>query len=80
MIGIELFEQAEIIRLELQKRGFILVKRSDVEVLRMDPALTIEEHDLESFLLNLEKILLDVKRKTANNVASDRSQPVCLIY
>jgi len=57
MIAIELTERAELFRKELLNRGYILVKRSGVEVLRMDPALTIKEQDIESFLDTFEKIL-----------------------
>jgi len=57
MIAIELSGQAELVCKELLSQGFILVKRAGVEVLRMDPALTIEEKDLDSFLTVFEKII-----------------------
>ncbi len=57
MIAIEFTTRAEYIRKELLHQGFILVKRSGVEVLRMDPALTIKEQDIELFLDSLERII-----------------------
>ncbi len=61
MIAIELTKQAERIHKELLNHGFILVKRSGVEVLRMDPALTIEEQDIELFLEIFEEIIRKVE-------------------
>ena len=63
MIGIELTKHAEIIRKELFNRGFILVKRSGVEVLRMDPALTIKEQDIDLFLETFEQIIQNFENK-----------------
>ncbi len=57
MIAIELTNHAELVYNELLKQGFILAKRSSAEVLRMDPALTIEERDINSFLESFEKII-----------------------
>ncbi|MBN1116896.1 MAG: aspartate aminotransferase family protein [Bacteroidales bacterium] len=57
MIGIELHHQADQVFEELFNRGFLLVKRSYAEVLRMDPALTIDESDLDLFVTTFEKIL-----------------------
>ena len=70
MIAIELTKDAEIIRRELLRHGFILAKRSGVEVLRMDPALTIAEQDIDLFLETFEQIVLNIENKkiaTANN-------------
>ena len=61
MIAIEFTKRAEFVRKELLNRGFILVKRSGVEVLRMDPALTIKEQDIESFLEIFKKIIQEVE-------------------
>lgn len=57
MIAIELTRHAEFVHKELLNQGFILVKRSGVEVLRMDPALTIKEQDIKLFLESFEKII-----------------------
>jgi len=57
MIAIELTKDAESVYKELINRGYILAKRAGVEVLRMDPALTIEEHDIESFLETFKQII-----------------------
>ncbi len=63
MIAIEFTEQAEFVRKELLSRRFILVKRSGVEVLRMDPALTIKEQDIESFLEIFKKIIQEAENE-----------------
>jgi acetylornithine aminotransferase len=63
MIAIEFTKRAEFIRKELLNRGYILVKRSGVEVLRMDPALTIKEQDIKSFLEIFEQIIQDVENE-----------------
>ena len=60
MIAIEFFKHAEIIRKELLKNGFIVGKRKGAEVLRMDPALTVDEKDIKSFLDTFERITEDV--------------------
>lgn len=57
MIAIELTRFADIVHRELLNEGFILTKRSGAEVLRMDPALTIKEHDIDSFIESFEKII-----------------------
>ena len=63
MIAIELTKYADLIRKQLLKQGFILVKRSGVEVLRMDPALTINEQDIDSFLETFEQIIQDIENE-----------------
>ncbi len=63
MLVIELTQQADLVHQELLKNGFILVKRWGVEVLRMDPALTVEEKDIENFLYIFEKILRAISSK-----------------
>ncbi|MBI9038301.1 MAG: aspartate aminotransferase family protein [Bacteroidales bacterium] len=61
MIAIELTKHAEFIRKELLSNGFILVKRPDVEVLRMDPALTIKEPDIDVFLEKFKQIIQNIE-------------------
>jgi acetylornithine aminotransferase len=63
MMVVELKSYAGFVRDELLKRGFILVKRSSSEVLRMDPALTIEEQDIDSFIENFKDIIDTVESK-----------------
>jgi acetylornithine aminotransferase len=60
MIAIELTRFAEIVHKELLNQGFILAKRSGVEVLRMDPALTIKEQDIALFLESFKKIIQEI--------------------
>lgn len=42
---------------ELVRRGFIVGKRPGLNVLRLDPALTIEKNDIEDFLIAFEDVL-----------------------
>lgn len=56
MIALEFTRDAEQVRKELVRRGFIVAKRSGHEVLRIDPALTIKENDLDEFLFSLDEI------------------------
>ncbi len=42
---------------ELLKRGFIIAKRPNLNVFRIDPALTVQETDIEEFINNFEEIL-----------------------
>jgi len=63
MIAIELTKHAGVIQKELLNKGFILVKRSGVDVLRMDPALTIKEKDVSLFLESFKQII----QKIGNN-------------
>jgi len=44
---------------ELVRRGFVVGRRPNVNVLRLDPSLTIDCADIESFLETLEGILHD---------------------
>lgn len=57
MIAIEFTRDAELVQKELIKRGFVVAKRSGHEVLRIDPALTIEEKDIDAFIRNLDEII-----------------------
>jgi 4-aminobutyrate aminotransferase-like enzyme len=42
---------------ELLRRGYIVGRRPGVNVLRLDPSLTIDRQDLENFLVALGEIL-----------------------
>lgn len=57
MIVIEFTKDAKFIQSELLNRGFIVAKRSGHEVLRLDPALTIEKKNLEVFIDELTNII-----------------------
>ena len=41
----------------LAERGFLVGLRPGISTLRLDPALTIEEQDLATFLTTLEEVL-----------------------
>ena len=60
MIAIEFTRDAGLVQKELVRRGFIVAKRSGHEVLRIDPALTIKEKDIEGFLVSLNEIITDL--------------------
>ena len=57
MIAIEFTRDAGQVQRELVKRGFIVAKRSGHEVLRIDPALTIKETDIDDFMFSLNEII-----------------------
>lgn len=57
MIAIEFTRDAGLVQKELIKRGYIVAKRSGHEVLRIDPALTIKEKDVEGFMESLNEII-----------------------
>ena len=57
MIAIEFTRDAGQVQEELVRRGFIVAKRSAHEVLRIDPALTIKEKDIDQFLVSLDEII-----------------------
>lgn len=61
MIALEFTGDAERVQKELVRRGFIVAKRSGHEVLRIDPALTIKENDLDEFMFSLEEIIRNLK-------------------
>lgn len=63
MIAIELTKHTELIRKELLRHGFIVVKRSGGEVLRMDPALTINEQDINLFLDTFKQIIQNLEHE-----------------
>lgn len=57
MIAIEFKHSAQAVYEELLKRGFIVAKRSNAEVLRIDPALTVEKKTLDFFVKELTEIV-----------------------
>ena len=57
ILAIELKSNAQDVYEELFSNGFILCKRPNTEVLRLDPALTIEKGLVESFLITLTNII-----------------------
>jgi 4-aminobutyrate aminotransferase-like enzyme len=64
MIAIEFIDDAQnsfTIRIhrELVRRGFIVGRRPDVKVLRLDPALTIDSRDIDDFLSTFEAVLAE---------------------
>ncbi|UCF77758.1 MAG: aspartate aminotransferase family protein [Candidatus Eiseniibacteriota bacterium] len=68
MVGLELVDDAEhsfTIRThrELIRRGFVVGRRPGVNVLRLDPSLTVERGDIEAFLVALEDVLREQETK-----------------
>jgi acetylornithine aminotransferase len=68
MIALELNDDPEAsftsrIHRELVRRGYILGQRPGLNVLRLDPSLTIDQKDLEGFLESFEAVLTDVRRE-----------------
>lgn len=57
MLAIELNKNAREVYEELLKQGFIVAKRPNSEVLRLDPALTVEKSTLDMFLKAFEKLI-----------------------
>jgi acetylornithine aminotransferase len=51
---------ATYVQKELVRRGFVLARRPGTNVLRLDPALTIERQDVDQFLETLEVVLTDL--------------------
>jgi acetylornithine aminotransferase len=47
---------------ELVRRGYIVGRRPGVNVLRLDPSLTIDPNDIAGFLESLEAVLTDARR------------------
>ncbi len=43
---------------ELVRRGYVVGRRPGINVLRVDPALTIDLEDIEDFLETLEDLLM----------------------
>lgn len=56
MIAIELKRNTQEVYQELLNQGFIVAKRPNAEVLRLDPALTIERSTLDLFLIALRDL------------------------
>jgi len=46
---------------ELVRRGYVLGRRPGVNVLRLDPSLTIDQNDIENFLETFESVLTDAR-------------------
>ena len=57
MIAIEMTNNALFVYEELLRRGFIVAKRPNANVLRIDPALTIEYSTIDLFLDNFRNIM-----------------------
>ncbi|UCG52450.1 MAG: aspartate aminotransferase family protein [Candidatus Latescibacterota bacterium] len=65
MIALEMKDDAEgsfadRTQRELAHRGFVLARRPGLNVLRIDPPLTIEQGDIERFLETLEDVLVEL--------------------
>lgn len=62
MVAIEMEDDAKatyttLVQKELLKKGFILAQRPGLNVLRIDPSLTIESEDIDNFLMAFKKVL-----------------------
>jgi len=57
MLVIELKRNAQQVYEDLLKKGFIVAKRPNAEVLRLDPALTIEKSTIDLFLRTFKEIV-----------------------
>jgi len=69
MLGIEVFRDGDLIVDQMFKKGFLLLKRPYAEVIRIDPALTIEEDTLDLFVENFKQVVQNIdtnKNNTAN--------------
>ncbi|MDZ4165485.1 MAG: aspartate aminotransferase family protein [Smithellaceae bacterium] len=67
MIALEIKDDPEAtctieIHRELVRRGYVLGRRPGVNVLRLDPGLTIDERDIAGFLETFEALLTDAAR------------------
>jgi acetylornithine/N-succinyldiaminopimelate aminotransferase len=67
MVALELKDDAESTftlrtHRELARRGYILARRPGLNVLRLDPSLTIDQRDIEGFLATFEAVLTGAKR------------------
>lgn len=60
MLVIEFRRNSQQVYEELLSKGFIVAKRPNAEVLRMDPALTIEKQTIDLFLNNFQEILSNI--------------------
>jgi acetylornithine aminotransferase len=61
MIALEFTRDAEQVQKKLVRRGFIVARRSGHEVLRLDPALTIKDKDIDEFMFSLDEIITNLK-------------------
>lgn len=59
ILALEFKSNAQEIYEELLNKGFILCKRPNTEVLRLDPSLTVEKEIIDSFLFSFADILKD---------------------
>jgi acetylornithine aminotransferase len=62
MVAVELRDDADAsvttrVHQDLVDRGYVLARRPGMNVLRLDPALTIERIDIEGFLVAFEDVL-----------------------
>jgi len=57
MLVVEFIKDAQTVCEELLTRGFIVAKRSNAEVLRIDPALTVEKETLDLFINEMRGIV-----------------------
>jgi 4-aminobutyrate aminotransferase-like enzyme len=57
MLVIELKNSAQTVFEKLLEQGFIVAKRPNTEILRIDPALTVEKESIDRFLDTLREIL-----------------------
>jgi acetylornithine aminotransferase len=64
MIALELHDSAFAVRVhhKLARRGYILARRPGLNVLRLDPSLTIDQQDIEGFLQTFEAVLIETGR------------------
>jgi acetylornithine/N-succinyldiaminopimelate aminotransferase len=61
ILAIEFAGKSQEVYEKLFEKGYILCKRPNTEVLRLDPALTIENSTLDSFLITLGSILKNLQ-------------------
>ncbi|UCH85121.1 MAG: aminotransferase class III-fold pyridoxal phosphate-dependent enzyme, partial [Candidatus Latescibacterota bacterium] len=65
MAAVDINEDADAsvtirIHRELVRRGYVVGRRPGINVLRLDPSLTIEESDIQGFLATFESVLTDL--------------------
>lgn len=61
MLIVELRRNAQQVYESLLSKGFIVAKRPNAEVLRLDPALTIDLQTIDLFISNFEEILSNIE-------------------
>jgi len=64
MVAVDLEDNADAaytaqVQKALLRKGYILAQRPGLNVLRIDPALTIDSKDIEKFLRVFEDVLTD---------------------